>query len=79
MKKKIDLDMPIGKLTRVKDFLPSPEELMAEEEKVKVTMYLKKTNVDTLKNMAKKSHTKYQRIIRELVSRYVEHYSHVSG
>ena len=77
MKKKVDLDMPIGKLTRVKDFLPPPEELTASEEKVKVTLYLKKENIDALKDMAKQSHAKYQRIIRELVGRYVDHYSHV--
>ncbi len=79
MKKKVSLGVPIGKLTRVDDFLPSPKELMASEEKVKVTLYLKKSNVEMLKNTAKQSHTKYQRIVRELVDRYVEHYSHVSG
>lgn len=76
MKKKNDLNMPVGKLTRIKDFLPSPEELMAGEEKVRVTLYLKKENVKILKNIAKHSHTKYQRMIRELVDRYANHYAH---
>ncbi|OIO03642.1 CopG family transcriptional regulator [Candidatus Desantisbacteria bacterium CG_4_10_14_0_8_um_filter_48_22] len=75
MKKKIDLNMPIGELVKIKDFLPPPEELMARGEKVKVTLYLKKANIDTLKNIAKQSHAKYQKIIRELVDSYVDHYA----
>ena len=77
MKKKNDLNMPMGKLTKVRDFLPSPEELITKSEKVRVTLYLKKENVKTLKNIARQSHAKYQRIIRNLVDNYVEHYAHL--
>jgi hypothetical protein len=31
-KRKIDYDMPIGKLVRIPDFLPLPEQLEIEEE-----------------------------------------------
>lgn len=38
MKKKINYsDMPIGKLTRVKDFLPPPSELAKTEKTEKIT------------------------------------------
>lgn len=67
--------MPVGKLTRVKDFLPPPSRLVARAETAKVTLALKKSSVDFFKHQAKKSHTKYQRMIRELLDRYASHYS----
>jgi len=74
-KKKIDLDSPIGKLKRVKDFLPAPEELVIPEETTKVTIYLKKSDIDFFKRLAKQYHTKYQKIIRKLLSEYTVRYS----
>ncbi|MDD5195653.1 MAG: CopG family transcriptional regulator [Candidatus Omnitrophica bacterium] len=74
-KKKIDHNMPIGKLTRIKDFLPSPDELAIADEAKKVTLVLRKESIDFFKRQALLHHTKYQRMIRELVDRYVEQYS----
>jgi predicted DNA binding CopG/RHH family protein len=76
MKKKTeDLNMPIGKLTRVKDFLPPPAELVATEKTVKVTIALKKKSVEFFKHKAGQYHTKYQKMIRELLDKYAMQYS----
>lgn len=74
MKKSKSSDMPIGKLTAVKDFLPPPDELVVPEETVKVTLALTKSSLDFFKREAKKHGTKYQKMIRELVDRYTKFY-----
>ena len=74
-KKAIDQDRAFGKLTRIKDFLPPPNELVAPEETVKVTIHLKETDVNFFKRVARQYHTKYQKMIRELLSKYAMHYS----
>jgi predicted DNA binding CopG/RHH family protein len=71
MKKKIKYtDEPLGKLKVVDDFLPSPDQLVLKEENVKVTIALKKSSVDFFKQEAKKHHTSYQKMIRELIDWY---------
>jgi predicted DNA binding CopG/RHH family protein len=76
MKRKTeDLNMPIGKLTRVKDFLPAPEELVTTEKTVKVTIALNKKSVEFFKHKAGQYHTKYQKMIRELLDKYAMQYS----
>jgi len=74
-KRKIDPDMPIGKMTRVKDFLPPPEELVFPEETIKITISLSKLSVEFFKQQAKKQHVKYQQMIRELLDRYAIQYA----
>ena len=84
MKKKIktkikhDEDMPIGKLTRVKDFLPSPEELVISEKKLKITIELDEKTVNFFKNFAEKHDAKYQRMMREVLASYAKKYSEAS-
>jgi hypothetical protein len=73
--KKVDLDMPIGKLTRVKDFLPPPEKLVMPQKTVKVTIILNKSSVDFFKNQANKHRAKYQKMIRNLIDQYVMRYA----
>lgn len=70
MKKTIDKNMPSGRMTRVKDVLPSPEELALSDEQVKVTISLSRKSVEYFKGEAKKHHTKYQKMIRKLLDRY---------
>jgi hypothetical protein len=41
-------DEPVGELKRVKDFLPSPVQLILKEEKIKVTISLSRESVDFL-------------------------------
>ena len=74
MKRMTDNNMPAGALKRVKDFLPSPEELAMQERKVKVTISLSKASIDFFKREAKQHNTKYQRMIKNLLDRYaVQH------
>lgn len=74
-KKRVDLNKPIGKMARIDDFLPPPEKLIMPEETVKVTLSLKKSSVDFFKHQAVQCHTKYQKMIRELVDRYTMQYA----
>lgn len=76
MKPKIrDHDLPVGTLTRVKDFLPPPERLVVPEHTVKVTLLLSQSSVKFFKQQAVQHRTKYQRMIRELVDRYADQFS----
>ena len=75
MKKKTsDFDMPVGKLTKVADFLPPPEELIIPQDTVKVTIALTQSSLDFFKRQAKRHHTKYQKMIRQVVDRYAQQY-----
>ena len=74
MKKIKDLNMPIGRITKINDFLPSPENLAVPDDNVKITISLSKTSVEFFKQKAKKYHTKYQKMIRNLIDRYASHH-----
>lgn len=64
----------IGPIQVVEDFLPAPEQLVAKEETVKVTIALTKDSVDFFKEAAKKQHTHYQTMIRSLLDQYTAHF-----
>ena len=50
MKNKIKYtDEPMGELRIVKDFLPSPDQLVFKEENVKITISLRKSSVEFFK------------------------------
>jgi hypothetical protein len=66
---------PIGSPKVVADFLPRPEDLVFQDEGVKVTIALSKRSVDFFKNEAQKHNTQYQRMIRRLLDAYAEHHS----
>jgi len=71
MNKKIQYsNEPIGEVRIINDFLPSPDELAFKEKKVKVTMTLSQASVDFFKAEAKKHHTSYQAMIRQLLDIY---------
>ena len=78
MKAKSNWEMPVGNLTRMRDFLPPPNQLVVKDATAKVTIALEKSSINFFKQQAKKNHTKYQRIIRELLDQYVSHYSKVA-
>ncbi len=65
---------PMGKVSVIRDFLPSPEELALKDETVKITIALSKTSVDFFKKEAKKYNTQYQKMIRKLLDWYVDQY-----
>ena len=76
MKRKArDPNKPIGRMTRVRDFLPPPSELAVPEETVKITLALSKSSVEFFRHEAMRRHTRYQRMIRELVDQYASRYS----
>jgi hypothetical protein len=68
----------IGKIKIVKDFLPSPEELAAKEDTVRVTLLLNKEIVDYFKQEAEKRHAHYQTMIRILLSAYAKHHKKIN-
>ncbi|HCC46699.1 MAG TPA: CopG family transcriptional regulator [Elusimicrobia bacterium] len=76
MKKTASGDKPVGKLTRVGDFLPPPGALAMPEDTIKVTLSLSRSSVNFFKEQARRNHTKYQRMIRSLVDTYTAHYLH---
>jgi len=67
-------DESMGKLRVVKDFLPPPDQLVLKEEKIKVTISLKKSSVDFFKKKARRHHTSYQRMIRQVIDWYSSYY-----
>ena len=64
-------DEPIGDINLIPDFLPSPEELVLKNEQTKVTISLSSESVAFFKEAAKKHHTQYQKMIRQLLDEYV--------
>jgi len=76
MKKKIKYgNEKIGKIQIVKDFLPTPEELVFKENTVKITLNLSKSSIDFFKDLAKKHDSRYQKVIRTLLDNYTSIYS----
>jgi hypothetical protein len=67
-------DEPIGDINIIKDFLPTPEQLVLKEETVKITLSLTKDSVDFFKAIAQEQHTHYQTMIRALLDQYSEHF-----
>ncbi len=64
----------MGKLTRIPDFLPPPDQLVIPEENIAVTITLTKSSFEFFKKKAEQYHTQYQKMIRELVDRYAKQY-----
>ena len=62
----------IGDIKIIEDFLPTPEELAFKDENMKITISLTKDTVDFFKEEAKKHHTQYQKMIRNLLDLYVD-------
>ncbi len=67
-------DFPVGELKRVPDFLPPPEELAKAPIRVRVTIELDAESIEFFQQQALKHKTKYQRMIREVLKRYVKHF-----
>ena len=76
MKKKIKYtNEHLGKVEVIRDFLPSPEELILKDNTIKVTLNLSKSGVDFFKDLAKKKNIQYQKIIRKLLDQYASRFS----
>jgi predicted DNA binding CopG/RHH family protein len=75
MKEKKYTSEPIGKVKVVKDFLPSPNELVLKEDAIRVTLMLSKKSINYFKQEAEKQHAHYQSMIRALLDKYAQHYT----
>jgi predicted DNA binding CopG/RHH family protein len=64
----------MGELRVIKDFLPSPDQLILKEENVKITISLKKSSVEFFKREAQKRRTSYQKMIRRVIDWYASQY-----
>lgn len=62
-------------LERIRDFLPSPDQLVKKEPTVKVTLSLGRETVDFFKTNAKKHGTRYQKMIRRLLDLYASRFA----
>jgi predicted DNA binding CopG/RHH family protein len=69
-------DEAIGDIKIIEDFLPSPKDLIFKEENVKITISLTKESIEFFKAEAKKHHTQYQKMIRNLLDVYANSHSH---
>ena len=65
---------PTGKLSVVKDFLPSPQELAKADHRVKITIELDESTIKFFKKEAETYKTKYQRMMREVLNYYARKY-----
>jgi predicted DNA binding CopG/RHH family protein len=63
---------PIVDLTIVKDFLPSPEQLVPRKTTVRVTMEFTQESIEFFKREAKNHNASYQAMIRNLVDTYAK-------
>ncbi len=66
-------DEPIDEIRLIPDFLPSPEELALKKKNTKITISLSSESVTYFKEVARKHHMQYQKVIRELLDEYVAH------
>jgi predicted DNA binding CopG/RHH family protein len=63
---------PLGDLKVIPDFLPAPEELVFQDDTVKITITLSRSSGEFFKREAKKHHTQYQKMIRRLLDVYTQ-------
>lgn len=66
---------PMGRVKVVPDFLPKPEDLVLQDEGVKITIALSKRSVEFFKREAEMHGTQYQRMIRRLLDAYAQHHA----
>ena len=71
MKNKINYKNEPIEARIISDFLPSPENLLLNEKKQRVTLTLTQKSLDFFKSAAKKHKASYQAMIRRLLDFYV--------
>jgi predicted DNA binding CopG/RHH family protein len=70
---------PLGDLKVIPDFLPAPEELVFQDDTVKITITLSRSSVEFFKREAKKHRTQYQKMIRRLLDVYTQKHQHAEA
>ncbi len=83
MKKKIiyekapdGIDETIITSKLIEDILPPPDKLVKKEETVKVTISLSQKSVNFFKKRAEKQGVPYQNMIKSLIDKYTDYYTH---
>ena len=71
MKKPTQTDEPIGNLTLVADFLPSPAQLANMARTERATLTLTKATLDFFRKEATKEHVSYNLLIRTALDEYI--------
>ncbi len=66
-----------GKMVRVPDFLPPPEELILRPPAIKITINLDQKTLSFFKDEAEKLGGSYQRMIRNLLDHYVKSFQNM--
>lgn len=74
MKRKIKYTNEPMELELIEDFLPSPDQIAIKEKNVKITITLSTESIEFFKQVAKKHHSPYQKMIRKILDSYVSHY-----
>lgn len=60
----------------IEDIFPSPEDLLLEDETIRISINLTKSTVESFKRFANEHDTKYQRVIRRLLDEFAaQHFS----
>jgi hypothetical protein len=73
MKKRIRYtDEPIKLGRTVPDFLPKPEDLVSRESNVRVTLNLSSRSLTFFRNLSKRSHVPYQKLIRRYLDDFAQ-------
>jgi predicted DNA binding CopG/RHH family protein len=74
MKTRIKYTDELLEMAKIKDFLPSPDQLALKEPTVKVTLSLSRDTVDFFKSTARRRGSRYQQMIRRLLDAYVSRF-----
>jgi hypothetical protein len=64
-------DGPLGDLVIIEDHLPPPDQIVLKEPNTRVTINLQASNIEYFKREAKRHHTQYQKLIRNVLALYV--------
>ena len=69
------LEKIINNAKDIEIYIPPPDQLILQENNVKVTIALKKSSIEFFKKHAKKHKTSYQKMIREVLDLYASQYA----
>ena len=67
-----DVDLSLDDPIIVKDFLPSPSELIRKTKKEKITIEIDQDSLDLFRQYAKRHNTKYQPMINGVINSYAD-------
>jgi predicted DNA binding CopG/RHH family protein len=69
-----DIAESINSSKIIKDFLPSPEELILKEKTQRITINLSEKSLNFFREAAKKYNVSYQQMIKQVLDKYSDYY-----